>query len=200
MPLTDEQRVAVAELRAHLTSSSFAFGTAESVEQRARRPDSAHVPTDVTVRVEIAPPSPHPFPLLDSSALKTPERVPVYFCTLRSDQPESDATDTRVIFFLHCGGNVSCHPAEEPYIYLYAQLLRAAAARSGNARKCVVVAPSYRLATIFENTFPAALQDVVAAYDYVLSKGYKASNVILTGASAGGNHGWSIHSPISTRH
>ena len=200
MPLTDEQRNATTQMRAYITGAPFPAGTAESVDQRARRPDPAHVPADVEVRVEIAPPSPHPFPLLDSSALKTPERVPVYFCTLRSEQAGSDTTDMRVIFFIHGGGNVADHPADEPYIHLYAHILRAIATHSGGANRCVLIAPSYRLATIPENTFPAALQDVVAAYDYVLSKGYNASNIVVAGASAGGNHGLSACSFICTRH
>lgn len=211
MPLTSEQRNAVAELRAHyLTSLPPRISAAESVDQRARHPDPAHVPTDVSVHVEIAPPSPHPHPhpLLDSTgALKSPQRVPVYFYALHSDRVESEPADTRVIFFIHGGGNVTGHPTHPPFINLYTQLLRAIASHSGNAGKCVLVAPSYRLATVPENTFPAALQDIVAGYDYVLSKGYKTSNTFIAGDSAGGSHGlcarllvgiWKLTAPYSS--
>ncbi|KAI9461433.1 Alpha/Beta hydrolase protein [Boletus coccyginus] len=173
-PLTDEQRKAVSHVRAMYTSllAPLPFGTAESVDARARLPEPGKLPADFTARVEIAPPSPHPHPLLPSAALKAPERVPVYFYALGGDpvDSESDAglADTRVLFFIHGGGNVVGHPADPP--------------------KCVFIAPSYRLATVPENAFPAALQDILAAYDYVLGKGYSASNVVLAGDSAGGNH------------
>jgi len=196
-PLTDEQRKAVSEVRAMYSRlfASLPFGTAESVEERARLPDPGSIPADVTVRVEIAPPSPHPHPLLPSAALKTPERVPIYFYSLASDPPASNAelADTRVIFFIHGGGNIIGHPTHAPFFQFYIQLLRVIASHSegdsAGAGKCVLIAPSYRLATVPENAFPAALQDIVAAYDYVLGKGYHASNVVVAGDSAGGNHG-----------
>ena len=198
MPLTDEQRNAIAQLRAYyLSTTPFQIGIAESVEQRARLPDPAHVPTDVTTRVEIAPPSPHPHPLLNGNALKAPERVPVYFYSLHSDLAESEVADTHVIFYIHGGGNVTGHPSDQMAIGFYTQLLRSVASHSGDASKCVLVAPSYRLATVPENTFPAALQDIVAAYEYVLGKGYKPSNIVIAGDSAGGNHGRSARSPLA---
>jgi monoterpene epsilon-lactone hydrolase len=189
-PLTDEQRNAVAEMRAAFSKVPLPLGTAESVDERARRPDPESVPADVTVRVEIAPPSPQPHPLLDSAALKMPERVPVYFFALHSDC-NAQPVDTRVIFFIHGGGDVVGHPTHVPFVQFYIQLLRVVASLSGDtaAAKCVLIAPSYRLSTIPENTFPAAPQDLVAAYDYVLGKGYDASNIIIAGDSAGGNHG-----------
>ena len=197
-PLTDEQRNAVTEMRAMMNSAltSLPQGTAESVDERARLPDPESAPADVTVRVEIAPPSPQPHPLLNIAALKTPERVPIYSYALHSDRAEFDAepADTHVIFFIHGGGNVTGHPTLAPFVQFYTQLLREVASLSGNvaaaaAAKCVLIAPSYRLATVPENTFPAALQDLVAAYDYVLGKGYNASNIVIAGDSAGGNHG-----------
>ena len=192
-PLTDEQRNAVTAMRTRITSSlkSLPLGTtSESVDERARRPDPDSVPADVTVRVEIAPPSPEPHLLLPSHLLKTPERVPIYFFSLHGDTAESPAerADTRVIFFIHGGGNITGHPTHLPFVQFYAQLLRAVASLSGDA-KYVLVAPSYRLATVPENAFPAALQDIVAAYDYVLGKGYDTANVVVAGDSAGGNHG-----------
>lgn len=200
MPLTSEQRSALAQVRAYYQSvPPLQLGTAESVDERARSPNPAHLPTGVTARVEIAPPSPHPHPLLKNSGLKTPERVPVCFYALHSDQTESEITDTRVIFFIHGGGNVTGHPADQSFIGLITQLLHAVASHSGGASKCAIVAPSYRLATVPENTFPAALQDVLAAYEYILEKGYKPSNIVLAGGSAGANHGWSVHSIVDRR-
>ncbi|KAF8557720.1 alpha/beta-hydrolase [Imleria badia] len=199
-PLTDEQRNAVTGLRTMLNTSmaSLPLGTAQSVDERARRPAPESLPTDVTVRIEIAPPSPQPHPLLERTVFRTPERVPIYFYALRSDhaepEPESAAelANTRVIFFIHGGGNITGHPSHPPFIQFYTQLLRAVASASADAAaatpKCVLIAPSYRLATVPENAFPAALHDLVAAYDYVLDKGYDASNVVIAGDSAGGNH------------
>ena len=188
--------------------SSLPLGTAESVDERARLPDPENVPVDVTVRVEIAPPAPLPHPLLESKVFRTSERVPIYFYALHSNcaqsEPESGAelANTRVIFFIHAGGNVTGHPADPPFIQFYVQLLRAIASPSGDAAvgtttKCMLIAPSYRLATVPENTFPAALHDLVTAYDYVLGKGYNASNVIIAGDSAGGNHGQLRSCPLS---
>ncbi|KAG9312875.1 Alpha/Beta hydrolase protein [Chiua virens] len=200
-PLTDEQRNAFPVLRAWLASVTFPLGIAESLKERARQPKSGSLPADMTVRVEISPPS-RPPPLLDTSMLKMPEPVPLYFFTLRSgdeDQAQSPSDfldqDTHVIFFIHGGGNITGHPTHTRFINLFAQILRSVASHSHGENgtrtvksKWVVIAPSYRLATVPENAFPAALQDLVAAYDYVLGKGYNASNIVVAGDSAGGNH------------
>lgn len=45
----------------------------------------------------------------------------------------------------------------------------------------------YRLASTPETQFPAAVQDAVTFYHYVLSLGYDAANIIVSGDSAGGN-------------
>lgn len=47
-----------------------------------------------------------------------------------------------------------------------------------------VLTLDYRIAP--ENVFPAALEDAMDAYEWVLSKGYSEENVILAGDSAGG--------------
>lgn len=207
-PLTDQQRNAVMGMRTMYKSivASIPLGTAESVDQRARQPDPGSIPADVTVRVEIALPSSQPPTLLDSRILKVPERVPVYFYALHSDRAESESAaelaNTRVIFFIHGGGNIAGHPTQPPFLQFYAQLLRAVVSHSGDAtasKKCVLIAPSYRLATVPENAFPAALQDLVAAYDYILEKGYDASNIFFAGGSAGGNHGQYTPHPRPSR-
>ena len=47
-----------------------------------------------------------------------------------------------------------------------------------------VLTIDYRVAP--EHTFPAALEDGIAAYDWLIENGYKEENIILAGDSAGG--------------
>lgn len=47
-----------------------------------------------------------------------------------------------------------------------------------------VLTIDYRVAP--ENAYPAALDDAVSAYKWLLNKGYKANNIIIVGDSAGG--------------
>jgi epsilon-lactone hydrolase len=53
------------------------------------------------------------------------------------------------------------------------------------ASGCRVLAINYRLAP--EHRFPAALDDAVAAYSWMLDRGLKSGNVAFAGDSAGGN-------------
>ena len=49
---------------------------------------------------------------------------------------------------------------------------------------CNVLTPDYRVAP--ENPYPAALEDALASYRWLLSKGYYGEQIILAGDSAGG--------------
>jgi monoterpene epsilon-lactone hydrolase len=198
MPLTEEQRRALPKLRAIISAVETTFGTSMPFDKRAHLPTTG-IPDDITARVKIAPPLSAPLPLIDSSALKKPERVPIFFYSLRSEKPTVSAPeDTKVIFFVHGGGNTDCHPTDAQYTDLFAAMLRALATGARNSVPCTIIAPCYRLATVPENTFPAALQDILAAYDFVISQGYKSSNITVAGDSAGGNHG--EHSDSLPRH
>ena len=189
MPLTEKQRRALPELRALFTSAEAPFGSSMPFDKRAYLPATG-MPANITARVEIAPPLTTPFPLLDRSALKKPERVPIFFYSLRSENPApSTPEDTKVIFYVHGGGNLVSHPTDIQYTTLFAAILRTLAMDVGDSVPCTVIAPCYRLATVAENTFPAALQDILAAYDFVINQGYKPSNITVAGDSAGGNHG-----------
>ncbi|MCJ1351118.1 MAG: hypothetical protein MMC33_001100 [Icmadophila ericetorum] len=56
--------------------------------------------------------------------------------------------------------------------------------------KCVSgfgLCPQYHLTLDDDGRFPAAIQDGVTAYRYLLAKGVSASNIVLSGDSAGGN-------------
>ena len=191
MPLTEEQRRALPELRAQFSGvmTEDVLGSSMPFDKRAHLPTEG-IPDDITAHVEIAPPLSTPFPLLDPIALKQPEDVPVFFYSFRNENLVPVAPeDTKVIFYVHGGGNLAFHPTDIHYTTLFSAILRTLAMDAGDSVPCKVIAPCYRLATVPENTFPAALQDILAAYDFVVSQGYKPSNITLAGDSAGGNHG-----------
>lgn len=85
--------------------------------------------------------------------------------------------DTRregVVLYLHGGGYV-CGGLE------YARAFGAMVASRCGVR---VLAPAYRLAP--EHPFPAALEDALESYRYLLGKGYAPEKIALCGESAGG--------------
>lgn len=79
-----------------------------------------------------------------------------------------------VILYLHGGGYAF---GDLEYAKGFGSLL---AVQTGTRTFC----PAYRLAP--ENPFPAALDDAVSAYKYLISKGYNAKKITLCGESAGG--------------
>ena len=85
-----------------------------------------------------------------------------------------------VMLYLH-GGGYTCGDLE------YATGFGAAlAARTGMKVFCA----AYRLAP--EHPFPAALEDALEAYRYLLQKGYPAEKIVLCGESAGGGLCYSL--------
>ena len=82
--------------------------------------------------------------------------------------------DEGVILYLHGGGYISCSAATH-------RPITAALARLSNLR---VFALNYRLAPEFR--FPAALDDAVAAYQWLIDQGISARTISLAGDSAGG--------------
>ena len=82
--------------------------------------------------------------------------------------------DARVILYFHGGGYVI--GSNRTHLELAGRLARAARAQ--------VMMLEYRLAP--ENPFPAALEDAVAAYRYLLERRVDASRIVLAGDSAGG--------------
>jgi epsilon-lactone hydrolase len=89
-----------------------------------------------------------------------------------------------VIFYIHGGGFVFGSPDT------HSAMLGALAQRLGAA----AVLPYYRLAP--EAPFPAAIQDVAAAYQAVLDSGVAAHNIILGGDSAGGALAFNLQSRL----
>jgi monoterpene epsilon-lactone hydrolase len=84
------------------------------------------------------------------------------------------ADKTKVLLHLHGGGYVTGSIASyRRMCILMAQTL-----------KMSVLLPAYRLAP--ENPFPAAMNDVLKIYRWLLSQGYQAKNILISGDSAGG--------------
>jgi monoterpene epsilon-lactone hydrolase len=86
--------------------------------------------------------------------------------------PEADPK--RVVLFLHGGAYISGSIAT--HRHLVAQIGRVARART--------FALDYRLAP--EHPFPAALEDALTGYRFLLSEGYVPEHIALAGESAGG--------------
>jgi acetyl esterase/lipase len=86
--------------------------------------------------------------------------------------PGADAS--KVILFLHGGGYVI--GSLDSHRHLVAEAGRAAGTRT--------LAIDYRMAP--EHPFPAAVEDTVAAYRFLLNSGIAAKNIAIAGDSAGG--------------
>ena len=92
----------------------------------------------------------------------------------QSVKPIEDPSDFVVLHF-HGGGYVSAMKRHYKMLAgLYSEVGRGA----------TVVTVDYRVAP--EHTFPAAFDDAVAAYEWLLGEGYKGSQIVLAGDSAGG--------------
>lgn len=87
--------------------------------------------------------------------------------------PDSASEDCAVLY-LHGGGFVMGSPATH----------RELAARIAVACKCRVLSVDYRLAP--EHPFPAAVEDCVESYEWLLQSGLKRGRIAIGGDSAGG--------------
>jgi acetyl esterase/lipase len=85
-----------------------------------------------------------------------------------------DGQPQRTIYYLHGGGYVACSP--QTYRSFTSTL-----ARTANAS---VFALDYRLAP--EHRFPAAVEDAVAGYRWLLDQGVAPQEIVIGGDSAGG--------------
>src|SRR5262245_65038338 len=88
-------------------------------------------------------------------------------------RPPSAVAGT-VVLYLHGGGYVIGSPRSHRH-------LAAAIARAAGARALVL---DYRLAP--EHPFPAALEDAIAAYQWLLGEGIAPGRIVVAGDSAGG--------------
>jgi salicylate hydroxylase len=82
--------------------------------------------------------------------------------------------DTPVLLHLHGGGYVL--GSADTAVEIAARLAGCVEGRS--------LIPDYRLAP--EHPFPAALEDAVAAYEWLLTQGVAATDIVVTGESSGG--------------
>lgn len=93
---------------------------------------------------------------------------------VRGEWLEVENPLTGVILYIHGGGYVSCSAStHRPITAALARLSR-----------CRVFSLDYRLAP--EHRFPAALDDAIAAYQWLLEQGVAANGISLAGDSAGG--------------
>ena len=92
----------------------------------------------------------------------------------------NDARRDGVILYLH-GGGYTCGSLE--YSLGFGSVL---ASETGMRVFCV----AYRLAP--ENPYPAALEDALEAYRYLLSEGVRHDRIILSGDSAGGGMSYAL--------
>ena len=84
------------------------------------------------------------------------------------------SADDQVILYLHGGG----------YVMGSIHTHRAMIARIARASKARALALNYRLAP--EHPFPAAVEDALAAYRWLLELGHRGSSIAVAGDSAGG--------------
>ncbi len=93
---------------------------------------------------------------------------------------EAQPTSSRTVLYLHGG----CYTMGSAYGY---QSLAGALALAADA---AVLVPDYRLAP--EHPFPAALDDAIAAYEWLLASGAAPHDVTVAGDSAGGGLAMSL--------
>jgi len=87
--------------------------------------------------------------------------------------PVKSNTETAVLY-LHGGGYTLCSPATH----------RGLTGAIALASKSRLLVPNYRLAP--EHPFPAALEDALAAYRWLLAQGFAPQHIAIGGDSAGG--------------
>lgn len=103
-----------------------------------------------------------------------PEGLDGLWVTDRRTGPDDAASADRVVLHLHGGAYVMGSPETHRGLAL---------ALSRTARGPVLL-PRYRLAP--EHPFPAAVEDAIAAYRWLLDQGVPAERVAVSGDSAGG--------------
>lgn len=92
-----------------------------------------------------------------------------------------DRNDARVVLHFHGGGYVIGDGRDHDTGFLAKTML-------ANTPAKYVLCPQYRLSCNAGSRFPAALQDAISSYSYLLNDlGIPAHNIVLSGDSAGAN-------------
>lgn len=95
--------------------------------------------------------------------------------TMKLLSSKENPNTERVILQLHGGGYMG---AVRNAYYVFAGLYNEV------SEGCSVLTPDYRVAP--EHPYPAALEDAIACYKWLLSQGWFGSQIVLAGDSAGG--------------
>lgn len=95
--------------------------------------------------------------------------------TMKLLSRKEDPQEEFVILQLHGGGYIGT--VRNAY-YVFAGLYNEV------SNGCSVLTPDYRVAP--ENPYPAALEDALASYRWLLDNGYSGAQIVLAGDSAGG--------------
>lgn len=96
-------------------------------------------------------------------------------CLLPGTRLKAPHGDRRVILYCHGGGYTSGNLG-------YSRVL---SSKLAHVTGYDVLSFEYRLAP--EHPYPAAVEDAMRAWDYLMYQGYGAENVMVAGDSAGGN-------------
>src|SRR5262245_25817176 len=136
-----------------------------------RRPegDEAEVVKFIRSRLEVPPFLRYLIPQVDARAVSA-----VKDGRVKGEWLRPSGESRRTVYYLHGGGYVACSPATH-------RGFTSALARAANAS---VFALDYRLAP--EHRFPAAVEDAVAGYHWLLDQGIQPEEVVIGGDSAGG--------------
>ncbi len=86
----------------------------------------------------------------------------------------NEIQSNKTLLYLHGGGYVACGPETHGALITELSLLS----------KSHVLFPIYRLAP--ENPFPAAIEDAISSYQYLLEEGINPKDIFIAGDSAGG--------------
>lgn len=138
-----------------------------------------------TIRFQVKPVLGPPFPIpaqrallrLSSSLMRPPrgsEIAPISMSGVPTERVRCGHSDDGAILYLHGGAYVAGGPDTH----------RSITGRLARLARAEVFALDYRLAP--EHPFPAALDDAVGAYRWLLSEGYTPGQIAIAGDSAGG--------------
>lgn len=136
----------------------------------------ARAPDPLPLRAKLDRAAPRLFRAPPLTLLRALDLAPGLPALLVSNRPGSHPVRPRkAVLYLHGGGFIAGHPRA------FAGML----GRIARLTSTEVIAPDYRLAP--EYPFPAAVEDARRAWDALVARGYRPSDIVIGGDSAGGN-------------